>query len=172
MLQSACWVRDVWSEHGVHWPVSLTKADKAQKAAQLLWSQCNPTFWEGGRSLKKFLAVMLSLIQKSKSFLPFCLGNPWVPHRAKRHCWPTVEAKSCTESAAALRSCTPLSRVTYTHANRCSGWEAGHPHVIIICPLIERKLYRDDQYIWYLDISGSPALRFFSESSDHISPQL
>lgn len=60
---------------------------------------------------------------------------------------PVVKAKRCTESAPALGRCTHFSGVIYTHVNYYSGQQAGHPHVIIICPLIERKLYKDHQYI-------------------------
>lgn len=35
-------------------------------------TQCYRAFWDGGRSLKSFPAMMLSFIQKCKPSLPFC----------------------------------------------------------------------------------------------------
>lgn len=140
----------------------------------VILSQCHPTFWEGGRSLQNFQAVMLSFVQKCFFFL-YCLGNHKCMNTTlscKAFLGPPVKAKSCTGSSPAPGRYTHLSGVAHTCANCCSWWEAAHPHVIIIYPLIESKLYRADRYIWYLDISVSPALRFFSESSDPMSPQL
>lgn len=37
LLQNGCWVRDVWSEDGICWPVSLKKAGKTPKKAQHPW---------------------------------------------------------------------------------------------------------------------------------------
>lgn len=145
----------------------------------VILSQCHPTFWEGGRSLQNFQAVMLSFVQKC--FLVLFLFFSLLSRGSQMHEYhtelqgisgPPVKAKSCTGSAPAPGWYTHFSGVTHTCENCCSWWEAAHPHVIIIYPLIESKLYRADRYIWYLDISGSPALRFFSESSDPMSPQL
>lgn len=53
----------------------LLKLRRRHSFSGVTLSQCAPTFWNDGRSLKNFPAVMLSFIQKCKSILPYCLGN-------------------------------------------------------------------------------------------------
>lgn len=127
LLQNRCWVRDVWSEDDQSAFKNLVKLRRLSFSGVTL-SPCGQTFWDSERSLRQFLAVMLSLIQKCKYFLSFCLGNLkcFCHIETKDIAGPIVKGKSCTESAPALGRCTSLSKVTYAHENCCSGQQGTH----------------------------------------------
>ena len=138
-------------------------------------TQCYPSSWEGGRSLKTIPAEMLSFIKKCKCILPYCLGDHKCMNTTlwQKALLDLLRGQKVAQNLLQHWAGTHTSQDSHIHMQiTAPGKQAGRTHVIIICPLIERKLYSDDRYIWYLDISGRPALSFFPESSDHISPQL
>lgn len=87
-------------------------------------------------------------LKKNKISLSYYLGNHKlmsIMSSCKALQGPIAKAKCCTESAPALGM--------YTFPGR-------------------KEVYRAAQYIWYPDISSSPALRFLCEPSNHTPPQL